>query len=341
MSAPCVVILAGLSLLASPVSHAPRSGIAIGESAEMFPISAQQADRILYDALTAEFAGTSPRRITGGSQGLEVTIRFAIQAYTISALRIPATGQRADGSLVEGYRFLVSSSGTIPKTLQARGERLLRNVEYEAGLLAAARPVVNPTGATTPRDLASGSALLILTLGFALGLTAAITAASVARIVSPRSLSQGETRPTQVDPAWWSKELLELTHDAVIVWEMDGAGILYWNQAAEQLYGFDREQAHGKVTHRLLQTQVAGSVFELESRLARYGIWVGQLSHRTRDGKVIVVEGRLALLSQRNGRWLVLEVNRDLTDEARAAETSSAMQDRMSRLRAPAPETSR
>ena len=40
--------------------------------------------------------------------------------------------------------------------------------------------------------------------------------------------------PTTEAP-WWHSELLEHTHDAIMIWEMEGAGILYWNHAAEQL----------------------------------------------------------------------------------------------------------
>jgi PAS domain S-box-containing protein len=73
------------------------------------------------------------------------------------------------------------------------------------------------------------------------------------------------------------------------------------------------------MTHELLKTELTGGVDELETKLARYGAWVGELRHTTRDGRQVHVEGRLALLSQHNGKWIVLEVNRDITDQ-RAAE---------------------
>jgi len=119
---------------------------------------------------------------------------------------------------------------------------------------------------------------------------------------------------------WLSPDLLEFTHDAIIIWEMDGSGIVYWNSAAEQLYGYSRHEARGRVTHDLLCTRLAagGGGSELERRLARYGVWVGELHHRTRDGRIVHVDARLALTSQHNGRWLVLEVNRDITDQRRA-----------------------
>lgn len=115
---------------------------------------------------------------------------------------------------------------------------------------------------------------------------------------------------------WQYSDILEYTHDAIIIWEMDGAGILYWNRAAEVLYGYSRDEAIGKVTHRLLRTRLEGGVDRLEATLSRYGVWAGELRHIGSDGRQIVVQARLALMSQQNGRWLVLEVNRDLTASA-------------------------
>lgn len=112
---------------------------------------------------------------------------------------------------------------------------------------------------------------------------------------------------------WQYSEILEFTHDAIIIWEMDGRGIVYWNRAAEQLYGHSRNEALGCVTHTLLQTHVKGGVEHLESQLSRLGVWSGELLHTARDGRRILVQARLALMGQQNGRWLVLEVNRDLS----------------------------
>jgi len=130
-----------------------------------------------------------------------------------------------------------------------------------------------------------------------------------------------------------SAELLEFTHDAIIIWEMDGAGILYWNQAAEQLYGYTREQAYGQTTHALLKTQLSGGIQKLETKIARYGVWVGELKHVTRDGRRVQVEGRLAVMSQRDGRWLVLEVNRDITDIKKAQDAQQAAERQLACLR--------
>jgi PAS domain S-box-containing protein len=115
---------------------------------------------------------------------------------------------------------------------------------------------------------------------------------------------------------------------------MLGQGILYWNRAAEQLYGYSRDEVHGRATHELLKTELVGGVTRLETSLARFGIWAGELRHTTRDGRKVDVEGRLAVMSQHNGRWLALEVNRDITDKKAAEAARRSMERQLAELRA-------
>jgi two-component system, chemotaxis family, CheB/CheR fusion protein len=115
---------------------------------------------------------------------------------------------------------------------------------------------------------------------------------------------------------------------------MNAQGIVYWNRGAEQLYGYSRTEARGRTTHELLKTQLTGGVTHLEGSLARFGIWVGELRHTTSRGNSVLVEGRLTLMSQHNGRWLVLEVNRDVTDRKVAEAASRVMQCQLAELRA-------
>src|SRR5262245_391503 len=111
----------------------------------------------------------------------------------------------------------------------------------------------------------------------------AAAALSAAESSTEVSIGLQGSAPTQESP-WWHSDLLEYTHDAIIIWEMDGAGILYWNQAAEQLYGYTREEAQGKVTHDLLGTVSRKPVKQLESMLTRSGVRVRAVSHTTPDG---------------------------------------------------------
>jgi PAS domain S-box-containing protein len=107
-------------------------------------------------------------------------------------------------------------------------------------------------------------------------------------------------------------EMLDLAQDAIFAWEMGGA-ISYWNRAAEEIYGYTQEEAIGRVTHELLETQAVGGVNALLDLLRLSGRWEGELRHRTKGGREIIVDSRLALI-ELNGQRVVLESNRDITE---------------------------
>ncbi len=113
--------------------------------------------------------------------------------------------------------------------------------------------------------------------------------------------------------------LLDQTHDAILVWELPGT-ILFWNRAAEELYGFSRNEAIGRSSHELLHTEHPFPTPFFEATLERDGEWVGELTHTTRDGRRILVESRHVLIREGDRRRLVLETNRDITERKQAEE---------------------
>ncbi len=113
--------------------------------------------------------------------------------------------------------------------------------------------------------------------------------------------------------------LLEQTHDAILAWEFPGK-IIYWNRGAEQLYGFSREVAIGRRSHDLLRTEHSMPAEVFEPLIERQGTWNGELTQTTRDGRKILVESRHVLMREADGRRLVLETNRDITERKRAEE---------------------
>lgn len=108
------------------------------------------------------------------------------------------------------------------------------------------------------------------------------------------------------------KYLIGLSHDPIFVWDYD-AGIVEWNRGSEELYGYSRDEALGKIKEELLGTTVPGSSFAaLKARLLQERHWAGELRHKTKDGRDLIVESRLQLGSFQ-GRRLVLESTRDVT----------------------------
>ena len=111
--------------------------------------------------------------------------------------------------------------------------------------------------------------------------------------------------------------LLDQAHDAIFIWEFPRT-IVYWNRGAEQLYGFSREEAIGRLGHELLHTEHPMATPEFEAALERDGEWTGELTQTIRDGRKIIVESRQVMMRETDGRRLVLETNRDITDRRRA-----------------------
>jgi PAS domain S-box-containing protein len=105
-------------------------------------------------------------------------------------------------------------------------------------------------------------------------------------------------------------ELLELSHDAIIVRNADGE-ILYWNSGAEDLYGWNRDEVMGKNIHVMLSTQTSPE--EFSQALGRQGYWAGQLRHTTKDGRQITVDSRHLLVHRTDGAKVILETNHDIT----------------------------
>jgi PAS domain S-box-containing protein len=115
-------------------------------------------------------------------------------------------------------------------------------------------------------------------------------------------------------------QLLDLSTEAIFAWEPEGV-IEYWNSGAELLYGFSRREAVGQVSHSLLETTHhhpqgrAGFLSDLKDT----GRLRCEVTHRTKDGRTVVVESNQQLIRQ-GSRLLVLETNRDITEQRSARE---------------------
>jgi PAS domain S-box-containing protein len=125
--------------------------------------------------------------------------------------------------------------------------------------------------------------------------------------------------------------LLDLTHDTVFVRDVAGV-ITYWNRAAEDIYGWSREEALGRVSHELLRTVFPAPLHAINADLQRTGGWQGELKHFGRDGREMTLASRWALQRDAQGRpTAVLETNTDITAR-RLAEQKADQRERELRL---------
>ncbi|WP_413195488.1 ATP-binding protein [Pararobbsia alpina] len=116
-------------------------------------------------------------------------------------------------------------------------------------------------------------------------------------------------------------KLIDLTHDSMFVRGIDDV-ITFWNRGAEALYGWNRDAAVGKVSHRLLKTRFPVPPEDITQTLDKDGFWEGELLHIKQDGEEVAVASRWSLLRDARGQKLAtLETNNDITKRKLAEDT--------------------
>ncbi|MFN3286237.1 MAG: PAS domain S-box protein, partial [bacterium] len=114
--------------------------------------------------------------------------------------------------------------------------------------------------------------------------------------------------------------LLEQVQDAIVATDWDGR-VVYWNRAAEALYGWLASDAVGRDFDALVQPEARDSLARLRQHLLRDGTWRGELQHRTADGQVSWLSASLSVQRDAQGRPVgVLGVYRDITANKRLEE---------------------
>lgn len=109
--------------------------------------------------------------------------------------------------------------------------------------------------------------------------------------------------------------ILDLSFDGVFLLDMQGT-ILFWNRGAEEMYGWKRSEALGRISHQLLRTRFPIPIEQILRALETDGRWEGDLVHTTRDGRLLTIAARWALERDASGRPIgFLEMNRDVTQQ--------------------------
>lgn len=119
-------------------------------------------------------------------------------------------------------------------------------------------------------------------------------------------------------------QLLDLTHETVLVRSMDGT-VIFWNAGAEEMYGWKREEALGRNAHDLLKTAWPLPLDELEDELLEQGRWEGELVHSARDGSEVRVSSRQVVKWRDAGiPEAVLEIDYDISERRELEEELEA-----------------
>ncbi len=107
---------------------------------------------------------------------------------------------------------------------------------------------------------------------------------------------------------------LDKARDAILARSLDGR-ILFWNQGAERLYGWKREEVLGRHIGEFLYAD-PGAFGESDRHMLTKGEWSGELRHFTKNRQEIIVESSWTLIRDHEGRpKSVLGINTDITEK--------------------------
>ena len=113
-------------------------------------------------------------------------------------------------------------------------------------------------------------------------------------------------------------EIFNLVSDAMIVRDLNDR-IIFWNQAAERLYGWTAPEVQGQYIHHFLQTNFPKAPEEVLAEFEQQGYWQGELEHCTKTGETVMVASRWQLQRDHRGQPSVkLEINLDITSQKAA-----------------------
>ena len=126
--------------------------------------------------------------------------------------------------------------------------------------------------------------------------------------------------------------ILDMANEPIFI--RDGEDrITYWNQGAQRLYGWSKEEVLGHVTQSIFNTQdtQSQSLEDINAQLHATGHWEGELRRIRRDGASVNVASSLTLQRDDSNRALsIIEINYDITERKESEEALQLSEKRFS-----------
>lgn len=116
-------------------------------------------------------------------------------------------------------------------------------------------------------------------------------------------------------------EIVRVLNGASLFVHTTGGRITHWSAGCEELYGWSRDEALGRIAHDLLATHFPEPLDEIQAELRKAGVWTGNLRHRHRDGGHLWVASRWVMIeTPAAAETSILQTNVDVSDLKHAQE---------------------
>ncbi|MDX6531501.1 MAG: hypothetical protein QOH41_3791, partial [Blastocatellia bacterium] len=110
-------------------------------------------------------------------------------------------------------------------------------------------------------------------------------------------------------------DIIERAQDAVIMRDFTSDLITVWNSGAERLYGWSANEAIGRQMEELIFAE-SNDRKTLLRQLISSGEFHGEIKHRAKDGREVIVDSRATLIRNDDGTpRAVLGINTDVTEK--------------------------
>lgn len=111
--------------------------------------------------------------------------------------------------------------------------------------------------------------------------------------------------------------LLESTRDAITIRDLSGK-VMYWNHAAEELFGWAGVEVLGKGAEELPEGFDNPALQNAISLAGETGHWNGEIERVTKAGKIVVTQTRCTLVKDGSGKSpTILVVDSDITEKVK------------------------
>jgi PAS domain S-box-containing protein len=133
-------------------------------------------------------------------------------------------------------------------------------------------------------------------------------------IINSRDITERKQAEEQIRE---QAALLDKAQDAILVFDLD-TRIGFWNKSAERLYGWLANDVIGQKVDEVLNKNEPSAAIAARQQVLELGEWIGELQQTTKAGRTIVVESRMTLVSDAEGRpKSMLVINTDITEKKR------------------------